>query len=230
MAMLFKDPPVFWGENRIAPQEPDNYFQQKYPKIKRCDKTYYIEDFMRFLFQSDDAGFADSISRWIDVENVMDWHLLLLFTNNEDGLMKNFYLYKTSSSTPFRIAIWDYDHSFGRDCDNELNLLRSTVNVNKCILLKRLSEIPELHYNAQLKHRWQYLRKEGIFSQQHFEQLIKQNHLLIRNDVRKNFKRWPVDATHYFDASGYKQELDIMRQYMQMRLPQLDAYFDSIAD
>ncbi|MBP5413087.1 MAG: CotH kinase family protein [Bacteroidales bacterium] len=230
MAMLFKDPPVFWGENRIAPQEPDNYFQQKYPKIKRCDKTYYIEDFMRFLFQSDDAGFADSISRWIDVENVMDWHLLLLFTNNEDGLMKNFYLYKTSSSTPFRIAIWDYDHSFGRDCDNELNLLRSTVDVNKCILLKRLSEIPELHYNAQLKHRWQYLRKEGIFSQQHFEQLIKQNHRLIRNDVRKNFKRWPVDATHYFDASGYKQELDIMRQYMQMRLPQLDAYFDSIAD
>ena len=78
MSMLFKDPPVFWGENRITPQEPDNYFQQKYPKIKRCDKTYYIEDFMRFLFQSDEAGFADSISRWIDLENVMDWHLLLL--------------------------------------------------------------------------------------------------------------------------------------------------------
>ena len=49
------------------------------------------------------------------MENLIDWHILLLFTNNGDGLMKNYYFYKMDSETPFRFAIWDYDHTFGRD-------------------------------------------------------------------------------------------------------------------
>ena len=33
--------------------------------------------------------------------------IILLFTNNADGIMKNFYLYKLDKNTPFRFAIWD---------------------------------------------------------------------------------------------------------------------------
>ncbi len=50
---------------------------------------------------------------------------MLLLSNNGDGVMKNFLLYKIDSNTPFRIALWDYDHSFGRDGDNELNLMET---------------------------------------------------------------------------------------------------------
>ncbi|MBO4403095.1 MAG: CotH kinase family protein, partial [Bacteroidales bacterium] len=134
MAMIFKDPPLFWGENRITPQEPDNYFQQTYPKLKKADMNAYMESFMDFLFNAPDSLFAKEIGQWIDISNVIDWHLLLLYTNNGDGVMKNFYLYKKSEQTPFRIVPWDYDHSFGRDGDNELNMLERNVDCERSIL------------------------------------------------------------------------------------------------
>ena len=43
MSMIFKDPPLFWGEKRIVPQDSDNYYQQTYPKITEEDKTEYKE-------------------------------------------------------------------------------------------------------------------------------------------------------------------------------------------
>lgn len=228
MAMLFKDPPVFWGENRITPQEEGNYFQQKYPKIEQQDKTWYMEQFMHFLFYASPEAFADNIEQWIDVDNVIDWHLLLLYTNNDDGLLKNFYLYKQDSRTPMRIAIWDYDHSYGRDCDNELNMLRSTINVSKCVLIRRLMQAEKVHYKQRLKQRWLYLRGQDIFSVKAFERMIAQNNRQIRNEVKQNFDRWPVNAEYYYDSATYEQELDLMRQYMRKRLPQLDAYFEAI--
>ena len=50
-------------------------------------------------------------------------HLLLYLSNGGDGITKNFYIYKMDEETPFRIALWDCDHSFGRDGDNETECL-----------------------------------------------------------------------------------------------------------
>jgi spore coat protein CotH len=69
------------------------------------------------MFNSPDSILLADVGKWIELQNLIDRHLLLLFTNNGDGVMKNFLLYKTESHTPFQIALWDYDHSFGRDGD-----------------------------------------------------------------------------------------------------------------
>ncbi len=225
MAMIFKDPPLFWGENRITPQEPDNYFQQTYPKLKKADMNAYMESFMDFLFNAPDSLFAKEIGQWIDISNVIDWHLLLLYTNNGDGVMKNFYLYKKSEQTPFRIVPWDYDHSFGRDGDNELNMLERNVDCERSILLKRLRQIPDLNYEEQLKTRWKELRDNGIFSVSHFKEMVANNDKIIREAVLHNAEKWPYNAPQYYDSNSYTQELDIMTAYIQKRIPQLDSCF-----
>ena len=225
MAMIFKDPPLFWGENRITPQEPDNYFQQTYPKLKKADMNAYMESFMNFLFNAPDSLFAKEIGQWIDISNVIDWHLLLLYTNNGDGVMKNFYLYKKSEQAPFRIVPWDYDHSFGRDGDNELNMLEHNVECDRSILLKRLQKIPELNYGEQLKTRWKELRDNGIFSVSHFREMVADNDKMIREAVRRNAEKWPYNAPQYYDSNSYTQELEIMTAYIQKRIPQLDSCF-----
>ncbi|MBQ6771727.1 MAG: CotH kinase family protein [Bacteroidales bacterium] len=223
LAMIFKDPPVFFGENRLEwVQEPGNYFQQNFPDIEEEDRNWYLENVMQFMIHADDSTFAHEIGMVFDLENIIDWHLLLMFTNNGDGVMKNFYLYKRDSFTPFRLAIWDYDDSFGRDCEGELKMTESLPNFDRCLILNRLQNNPYLNYNDQLKQRYKALRESGIFSKKHIKEMIEANDKAIRNEVERNFEKWPVDGIGYYDAKGYKEELDIMLQYLDIRIPQLD--------
>ena len=225
LAMIFKDPPIFFGENRLEPrwvQEPGNYFQQNYPDIEDEDLNGYLEDVMQFMIHADDSTFARDIGRIFDLENIIDWHLLLKFTNNGDGVMKNFYLYKRDSHTPFRIAIWDYDDAFGRDGEGELKMTESLPNFERCLLLNRLENNPFLDYNTQLRQRYKALRDKGLFSKKKIEHMIRDNDRSIKDYVERNFERWPVDGIGYYDAYRYEEETEVMRKYLDIRIPQLD--------
>ena len=230
MAMLFKDPPIFRKEklSKKQLQDSSNYYQQKCPKINTSDKSYYMAEFESFLLRSDNQSLSENISKWIDIENVIDWHIMLLLTNNSDGILKNFYLYKKDKNTPFRIAIWDYDHSFGRDGDNEFNLMNRELNCYRSILLDRLSSMANSEYLLKVKTRWFELRKLNIISQNNFEKHLSKNDKIIRKEVVRNFEKWPVNSQWYYDDSSYQQELDLMRDFVTIRINQLDKYFGSL--
>lgn len=228
MAMLFKDPPIFIKKRKVNFQDSLNYYQQKYPKIKKSDKTYYIKEFKNFLFYSSDNEFSKKIDTWVDISNVIDWHIILLFSNNGDGIMKNFYLYKKGENDPFRFAIWDYDHSFGRDGDNERNLMERELNCNKAILFERLSSISDIGYLVRLKKRWLELREQNIISIDNFKKHMIDNDKLINKDLKKNFEKWPINSKWYYDDNGYNQELDLMRDFVKIRIKQLDEYFNTL--
>lgn len=227
-AMLFKDPPVFYAEKLPYVQDSLNYYQQKYPKKEVSDKTLYMDTFRDFLFNSSDSLFAKDIGKWVDIENVIDWHLMLLFSNNADGILKNFYLYKLNAHTPFRFAIWDYDHSFGRDGDNELNMGEKELTWRRSILLKRLSQQPQTGYLPKLKKRWVELRKLNIFSYQNFKAHVEQNHQIISQEVEENFALWPVDDPWYFDGNNYQQEIDLMLGFVERRVMEMDLYIGNL--
>ena len=222
LAMLFKEPPVFKDDT-------SKDYDQKFPKKKKCDMSMYMDEFKNFLFNSDDATFAREIEDRIDIENVIDWHILLLFSNGEDGLKKNFFLYKKDSSTPYRIALWDCDHSFGRDGDNEMNLMRSEIDCNRNIMLKRLSEIPEIGYEKRLCKRYKELRDNKIISAEHINWYIDKYNSIIQEDVERNFALWPVNSPNYFDDNTYEQELEIIRKFLEIRIPQLDERFGYVS-
>ena len=227
MSMMFKDPPLFYEDRIPAPQDPLNYYQQKYPKIHETDKTWYIEKFKDFLFNSTDAVFLEKVNEWVDIRNITDWHILLFLTNNSDGIMKNFYLYKRNATTPFQIAIWDYDHSFGRDGDNELNMMERELNCSRSILIRRLMETPGSEYPENLKNRWLELRNEGIISLDNILEHISRNNRLIKDEVEKNFEIWPADSKWYFDGNGYQEEVELIKTFTSLRIDQLDNRFSN---
>lgn len=228
MAFVCKEPLVFYANMPEELLENSNYHDQKYPKINKRDFTPMLNEFREFVFHSSDSIFLANIKKKIDIYNVADWHILLLLTNNADGLIKNFYLYRIDAETPMRIAIWDYDHSFGRDGDNELNMLTSEIDCSKNIMLKRLMEIDKSDYPSILKNRWLQLRESGIISVNSINYMILKNHFKIKNDIDKNFEKWPVDSKDYFDANTYSQEVEIIKQFIEIRIPQLDKYFQNI--
>jgi len=224
MAMLFKDPSIF----RTKPYKNSdtlNIYNQRFPKFSNTDKTYYLSEFRDFLFNSSDEEFTNSIGNWIDVKNVIDWHLLLLLTNNGDGLQKNFYLYKKNKDTPFKIAIWDYDHTFGRDGDNEKNNFRNVMFCENSILLNRLLNITDTKYKQNLVERWHELRGREVISVSNMSNLMDENYSIIQNEAKKNSLVWPGNEKWYFDDYSIEEELQFMKTYISYKINSLDDYF-----
>jgi hypothetical protein len=227
MALLFKDPFVFVQERLPNIQEPDNYYQQKFPKIENIDCTEDMEAFKKFLFESDDETFSRIYKRFVDERNVIDWHLLLLLTNNDDGIFKNFYLYQENDGSKFQFIPWDYDHSFGRDGDYSLNLIDREVGWQKVVLLRRLMGIPETGYAVKVKERNTQLRK-FLFTNEVLLKMVAKNDAHVKPYLDENAEVWPLDSKWYLDANGYEEEIEIIRNYIPMRLQQLDDFFSTL--
>ena len=226
-SVIFKEPPVMYDE-RIVPQDPDNYYQQTFPKKRKDDRTAQAEAIVAFLQDSPDEVFRAEVGQWFDLKNIADWQLLLLLSNNADGLRKNFFLYKVGDATPYRVAPWDYDHSFGRDGDNEPNMLRDTVDCNRAVLLRRLWQWPE--YRSQVARRWHQLRTEGLFTEATLNRMIADNAAQIEAAVKANELLWPVDNDIYYDANHFDAELDIMREFIGRNIERLDTLFNRILE
>ncbi len=224
-AVIFKEPHIFRPEyDNVIPQDPDNFHQQKFPKIEDNDKTYFIEEIRDFILNSSDSIFNEEIGNAFDIQSVIDWNLLLLITNNSDGILKNFYLYKIDTNTPLRIAPWDYDHSFGRDGDNELNLV-NPLDLNRSILFLRLLKLE--WYKTKLKARWTELNDLNLLSSTGLKNRIAMKKMAIENLANKNFELWPVNSQWYYDENNFGAEIQIMYQFIDIRHEQLSDYFNS---
>ena len=199
-----------------------------YRRVAGAADRAQAEAIVAFLQDSPDEVFRAEVGQWFDLKNIADWQLLLLLSNNADGLRKNFFLYKVGDATPYRVAPWDYDHSFGRDGDNEPNMLRDTVDCNRAVLLRRLWQWPE--YRSQVARRWQQLRTEGLFTEATLNRMIADNAAQIEAAVKANELLWPVDNDIYYDANHFDAELDIMREFIGRNIERLDILFNRILE
>jgi len=224
-ALIFKEPKVFYSDAELPSRSKGdpNYHEQKYPDFDLQDRNAAMDELRSFLLHASDEEFTNKVGTLFDLRNIADWHLLLLFTNNSDGLLKNFYLYKVDSSTPYRIAIWDYDHSFGRDGDNEPNMLERMADEHRNILFDRLLKSPS--YKKALSERWKMLRRNNIFSVKNIEKMMQENDAYIRVGIEENAALWPVDATDYFDGNDYEAEKELILRYVPLILDTLDKRF-----
>ena len=199
----------------------ENYQGQSYPDFEKGDRSAVIDEFRNFIVKSSDAEFYNHIGEWIDLQNLIDWHLFILFTNSGDGVLKNFYLYKKDANTPFRIALWDCDHSFGRDCDNEKNMLKNLPEERRNILIDRMMKSDE--YVQRLKSRYTELRQSGIISYENIEKLMKENDPYVRLGLEENTRLWPYDSENYYDAATYDEEYALILEFVKLSLARLDA-------
>jgi len=226
-AFIFKEPHIFrTSYTNIRPQKKDNFHQQTFPKKNKRDQGEYVEELRKLILESDDTLFKSEISKRFDLNNLIDWHLLLLISNNSDGILKNFYLYKQSSKVPVRIAPWDYDHSFGRDGDNEMNL-KNYLDVKRSILFKRLLQFN--WYKKRLKTRWVQLNNNGILSVKGLRQRILEKSTFIKKYTKRNFEIWPIKDKNYYDANDFEQEIELMLNFIKERHSVLNKYFNSFS-
>lgn len=226
-SVIFKEPHIFRASYEgVTPQKQNNFHQQTFPKIGEDDRTMTIDAARDFIMNATDDEFSDGIGQVFDIQNIIDWHLLLLVSNNGDGILKNFYLYQVDSITPLRVAPWDYDHSFGRDGDNELNLDERQAQLDRSILLSRLLTLP--WYRQQLKDSWHRYNEEGLLSASGLKDRVRRMADEIRPYAEKNFELWNVDASAYYDDNGFAEEIDVMEVFIDLRSERLRIYFEDL--
>jgi hypothetical protein len=223
-AFVFKEPPTFY--DHTGGLDSDSLYRdaQKFPDVLKSDRSAYLRQLESLIREGDDRTFKAEIFNMLDKDNIIDWQLLLLLSNNSDGQHKNFYIYRTDSLSKARIALWDCDHGWGRDGDNEYNMLNRVIDPLRMTLFSRLASLNPDNFNEEMATRYASLR-EGPFSKAHLEHQILEIHHTIERYIENNAQCWPPDSPHYYDANDYWRELAILRSYVSLRIPQLDAYF-----
>ena len=222
-AVIFKEPKIFYSNDQLPSPTlfDENYQGQAYPDYDKGDRSYLMDDLRTFITQTPDQDFYVKVGEVFDLQNIIDWHLLLLFTNGGDGVKKNFYLYRKDSQSPYRIALWDCDHSFGRDGDNEKNMLERLLDDRQNILLDRL--LKSTDYQQALKKRYHELRDSGIFSYENIEKMMRENDKWIRLGLDENTMLWPFDSEDYFDSAGYDEEYALILEFVKKSIERMDT-------
>lgn len=226
-AVIFKEPHLFRADySGIEPERPGNLHHQTFPKVKKVDRNGLIDSLHRQLTESSDAEFRTLVRQQFDLRNLVDWHLLLLITNNQDGLLKNFYLYRTGTAMPLRVAPWDYDHSFGRDGDGERNLNERTLDSRRSLLFTRLLDDPD--YVNLLRQRWEVLNTEGILSVQGLVERVRQRASVLPPLAEKNAGRWPYASEWYYDDDDFGEELQLLLDFIPIRHQYVTDYLNQL--
>tara|TARA_B110000967_G_scaffold120994_1_gene123634 strand:- start:247 stop:1425 length:1179 start_codon:yes stop_codon:yes gene_type:complete len=223
--VIFKDCAVF-SKTYIEPQTGETYYHQKYPDPKKYDATLLMDSIKEFILNSTDSVFAKEMEQEFDIQNIIDWQIMIMLSNNGDAVYKNFYLYRESKKAKFKIALWDYDSGFGRDTDNELNLVKTTSHWERNSLLDRLYNQDVNNYQERLHTRWKVLRESGKISVDDFESRVSKLALQLEPFVGRNFTRWPVTNSYYWDKYTWEQEIGVLKEFINLRIPQLDEKFN----
>lgn len=222
-AFILKDGALFSDYIDGYPtQEGEDVFQQKYPKKQTKKNTLEIKKVWNLLHCSSDTKFKETIANHFNIDNIIDWHLLLLLTNNGDGVTKNFYWYKKNNGL-WNVVPWDYDDSFGRNGDGTLQTNLNHCNWQRNILLKRLFNLNVNNYKSKLKDKWNNIRNNGL-NLAKVQELINQYYTELNpQDLENNFNKWPINDANYSDSLDYKEELELIYNYIPKKIKEIDS-------
>ena len=73
---------------------------------------------------------------------------------------------------------------------------------------QRLLAVPA--YRKALRKRWDQLNERGLFKPAALKERLREIIKRFEPALDKNFRRWPLDAPHYYDANDFAAEVAIM--------------------
>jgi hypothetical protein len=199
-------------------------FEQREPDPLVLPYWGPLDRFSRFTSSSKDAEFFDpqtGIASRLDLDNTIDFHLLLLVTSNMDGNDKNLIFARNAPSADnpkprFFFVPWDYDATFGR------NWNATRVSPTEWVsnyLFERL--LRDATYRGKFAARWTQLRRKE-FADRTVREMIDDNVRTLGEAARRNSLRWRTPTGPYPDRLTFEQDIAQMHQWTAARLQWLD--------
>jgi len=186
--------------------DSDAYVQQV-PDWRDGEYWGPFEKLITFIGQSTPEAFRNEIERIIDVDNVIDFEILLALTANVEGQNYNLYLARgAGAAARFFIVPWDYDISF------------NSPSIPSNYLIGRLhADLPD--YSRRVAQRWRALRKDRL-SETDLMQRIDGLVAEMVEGVERNYRRWPPT-----EGETWEGMVPQLRAYLRERLRLLDTRF-----
>ncbi len=220
-AVIYKA--VDHSANFAVPGHPG--YEQREPDPQIRQSWGPLDELNAFTSRSPDAKFFDAetgaMSRF-DVDNVIDFHLLVLMTSNMDGIDKNFILAR-DSPTPavpkprFFFVPWDYDATFGRNW--EASRVGPTAWISSHLFDRLLGDAA---YRGRFGGRWRQLR-ERQFSVGNLHRMIDENVRTLGVAASRNEVRWKDESGRYPDRLSFDEDVMQMKEWVVERTRWLDA-------
>src|ERR1043166_5171010 len=199
-------------------------FEQREPAPLLGEYWGPLDRFNRFVSRTTDAEFFDpvkGIPARLDLDNAIDFHLLVLLTSNMDGIDKNLILARdepvTNAAVPrFFFAPWDYDATKNRGT-------AAFVTEPTAWLSNRLFDrlVSGAGYRKKFAASWKQLR-ERQFSVQTIHRMIDENASTLGEAARRNTARWRTLNGPYPDRLAFEEDLAQMKEWVVARVKSLD--------
>lgn len=204
-------------------------FEQREPDPLVLPYWGPLDRFSRFASKAPEAEFFDptnGVASRLDLENTIDFHLLLLLTSNMDGDDKNLIFARNAPTAEiprprFFFVPWDYDATFGRHWN--ATRVEPTEWVSNH-LFERL--LRDANYRKRFAARWRKLRAKE-FSEQTIHRMIDENVQTLGDASKRNELRWQTRTGPYPDQLTFEEDVAEIRDWVTARLKWLD---DAIAE
>lgn len=217
--------------------EECNGFETKHPDFDDVSPTDYsiLSNAVRFVGESSDDQFTDSISVYFDLPVLVDYFIFLNITIAIDNGSKNLFYacYDEQLSTMLTLAVWDLDCTFGQHYTNKDAYYRiptlgpeTDYMANWCgnMLFRRLYSFD--WFNSMVNDRYLALRHAGLTAEsiaERFDSTIKL--YLTCGAASREVLRWSGDT----DISGrnldFEDELEYIDDWIERRITYLDTQF-----
>jgi len=207
-------------------------FEQRQPDPAIKESWGPLDDLYRFVSQAPDKVFFDptlGIASRMDIDNAIDFHLLVLMTSNLDGITKNYNLVRravtaTNPNPKFYFVPWDYDATFGRNWDGSMVDAKSWLS-NR--LFDRL--LGNALYKTKYAQRWKALRS-SLFTAENLSRMMDENVAALGPAALRNEKRWknlnyanPQELTSTYDVVQMKRWVPLRLKWLDTELARLTS-------
>ena len=191
---------------RLFAEVQTRTFNQILPPPNQLRRIDPLLELLTFTGQADREEFTGIIDGRIDLDNAIDFYLLLNFTGNADGQTHNFFLGKFAGpGAKFFFIPWDYDKTF----DGKEALLTNH-------LFDRLrSEFPG--FENRVLRRWDELRRGPL----------AETALDARIDVMaaqlSGYMDWEYKLLRRATPPTYEDHVEELRRAVKAKLARMDA-------
>ena len=179
---------------------------------------YHLQEMIFKINTISRAEFENEIVKYLNVDKYLRWLAGVVFTQNFDGFVHNYALYRNGETGLFEVIPWDYDATWGRDVNGEV-MEEDYLRIEGFnTLTARILDV------KTFRHQYKKLLEDILnskFNVDFMKPKIEDMYNLIRPYVQKD--PYKKDNIHIFD-----KEPDFICMYIEARGNYIRSQLDSL--
>ena len=187
-------------------------------RTEAADPYESIRELARFVSATKPAAFAAEAPEVFDIDELIDFWLLLNFTGNADGLVTNQFIGRRASDGRWLLLPWDYDKTFRPVHGKPLQKRDMQEVLTNPVFRKLFSG--NRTFRTRLAARWRDLRA-GLLSDAALDAWIDEHAALLAPRMDEDYRVVPP-LGHDGD---FAEAIDALRAEVHVRAAWLDGLF-----